>query len=79
MIGRLHFARKNQFLCLFSRIGIEVHFPVECPFTYLFEVIIQVNIRSINIFNYREEWWRDVVLSANNLGFDAKCSDKSLI
>ena len=71
MISRSHFARKNQFLWLFSRIGIEVHFPLECPFNCLFEVIIQVNIWGINVFNYREEWWREV-LSANNLGFDAK-------
>ena len=75
MISRLQFARKNQFLRLFSRIRIEAHFPLENPFIYLFRSLFR-SLFEASTFLTTE---KSEVSSANNLGFDAKLSDKSLI
>ena len=75
MISRLHFAGKNQFLCLFIRVRIEAHFPLESPFTYLFKSLFR-SIFEASTFLTTE---KSEVSSANNLEFDAKLSDKSLM
>ena len=75
MISHLHFARRNQFLCLFSKIRIKVHYPLECPFTYFFKSLFRSIFEAATFLTTV----KSEVSSANNLEFEAKFSDKSMI
>ena len=68
-INHLQVAGKNQFLCLFSWIRIEVHFPLEFFYPLIFFNSLFKSISEALILLTTE---KSKVSSENNLGLDAK-------
>ena len=54
MVWLLYFRRKDDFLGILRRIGVETHFPVMCPFINFYYVTIQIICWSMNIWHNRE-------------------------
>ena len=66
---------KYNLLLLFTRIGIKIHFLLNCPVFDFVQVIVQISCRRIHIINYR----KIEVSSATSLTFVVKSSERSLI
>ena len=66
---------KYNLLILFTRIGIKIHFLLNCPVFDFVQVIVQISCRRIHIISYR----KIEVSSATSLTFVVKSSERSLI
>ena len=72
MISRLHFARKNRFLCFLVGSGLKFVFHWNA-YSPIFVKSFFMAIFKASTFLTTE---KSEVSSANDLGFDAKFSDK---
>ena len=78
MINFINFSTENDHVSLFIRVRIESCFPLKNPITYLIKFIKSL-FKSLALEFILWITEKREVLSANNLGFEVKPSDKLLI
>ena len=65
------FATENDFMSLFSRVWIKVHFPLKRPVIYYFQIITEIICRCLNVtYNTKQ---RSTIYKQLYIGSEAFC------
>ena len=71
MIYFFCFAAKNDFMSLFSRVWIKVHFPLKGPVIYYFQIFIEIICRCLSVMYNRKQ--RGIICKQLYIGSEAFC------
>ena len=69
MIYFFCFAAKNDFMSLFSRVWIKVHFPLKGPVIYYFQIFIEIICRCLSVMYNRKQ--RGIICKQFYIGSEA--------
>ena len=69
------YGKKACFYGLLTRVTIKQNLPFVGPFTYFIQIVIELIIRKIFVFNF----WKCDISSKNILNIDSIPLDKSII